>query len=239
MRTTMPRPSAGRDPGSRRLPIPAWSLIGLAMLGPAAFTGPQGALAAGRPLRAQGRVLDETGAGLGGWPVLLLATQRYITLNRFTSGGDVAVAGRTTTDAQGYFSFDLEKSRGYHYWFLRFTDPTHFDPVVWDAPGDVEITKDVKRRRAAMVEVRLRHHASWREVEKRIALSGGESTPRGRILRALGLPEKEAGDPAAGSEEWWYFTKGVLYVFRGADSPELHRFEPVPPPPTALASRNP
>ena len=191
--------------------------------------------ASARALRAQGRVVDETGTGKGDWPVSLIATQRFVELKRFHSGGEVTVVAQTRTDAQGYFRFDLERARGYHYWFLRFTDPSHLDPVVWLPTADIEITRDAKRDRPASVDVRVRHHPDWPEVERQIVQAGGEATSRGKILRTLGLPEKDSLDPVTGDQEWWYFTKGVMYTLRGGIPSGLHRFDPVLPPPAVHA----
>lgn len=197
------------------------------------------ASAAPATVHAQGRVLGPEGTGRSGWPVELIATQRFIELSHFKSGGEVAVLGRTTTDPQGYFSFSIERPRGYHFWFLRFSGSAVEDPVVWQVPPDIEITRDAKRGRAADVQVQLLYHADWPEVERRIAAEGGPATERGRILRTLGLPEKFGRDPVSGAEEWWYFTRGIMYAFGGGGAAAMHRFEPVTPPGAVQARKDP
>jgi len=221
---------------SRSIRVAILAACGLALV--TANSGGSSA-ASSRALRAQGRIVDDTGVGKGDWPVSLIATQRFVELKRFHSGGSVTVVAQTRTDAQGYYRFDLERARGYHYWFLRFVDPAHLDPVVWLPPPDIEITRDAKRDRPASVDVQLRHHPDWAEVERQIAQTGGETTSRGRILRTLGLPEKDSLDPVTGDQEWWYFTKGVMYTFRGGISSGSHRFDPVLPPPAVLADGRP
>lgn len=208
----------------------------LAVIALAAAIWPGPAARAGdRRVVVQGRVLAESGDGMAGWPVQLIATQRYVELGSRSSGGGVATLARTTADASGYFSFDLPKERGYQFWFLRFVDPQHLDPIRYLPPPDIEVTDDVRRHRVAAVQVTIRVHPDWAEVQRRIAEAGGESTPRGKILRVIGLPEKSVRDEISGEEEWWYFTKGVVYTFRGPEPTGTRRFEPVAPPPVGRA----
>ena len=224
-------------PASRacaRAPVLALAALAAALLlASAADATP--ALAAAKHVAAQGRVLDPAGGGMPGWPVVLIGTQRYIELKRFSSGGSVATLTRATTDANGYFSIDVPKDRHYQFWFLRFAEPG-LDTVKYLPPEDVEITTDVRRDRVASVEKTIRLHPDWPEVERRVAEAGGETTEKGKILRALGLPEKNVKDEAAGTEEWWYFTRGILYTFSGNQAANERRFEPVKPPPAGGAS---
>ena len=138
---------------------------------------------------------------------------------------------RTTTDSNGYFSIDAPKERRYHYWFLRFIDREHLDTVKYLPPDDVEITQSARRGRVATVTGSIRFHPQWAEVELRISQVGGEKTPRGKVLRALGLPEKQVAVADSDGEEWWYFTHGVVYAFRGGAAASMRRFDPVQPPP--------
>ncbi|MGH9868257.1 MAG: hypothetical protein ACREAA_08855 [Candidatus Polarisedimenticolia bacterium] len=179
----------------------------------------------------QGRVLAADGTAMTGWPVQVIGTQRYIELNRHTTGGQVATVARTTTDENGYFSFDLPREGPWHYYFVRPIDQAHLDPVRWLVPDDVEVTTDIRRGRVAQVQATIRPHPDWPEVERQIAEAGGETTQRGRILRTLGLPEKRVNDQATGEEEWWYFTHGILYTFQKGQPTGSRRFEPVAPPP--------
>jgi len=197
---------------------------------------------AGLPLRAarrlvvQGRVTSPSGSAMAGWPVSLIGTQRYIEFSRYSSGGQVATLASGTTDENGYFSFDLPKARGFQYWFVRFADKEHLDPVRYRTPDDVEVTTDVRRGRVAQVQMTIKDHPDWAEVERLISEAGGESTQRGGILRTLGLPEKRSRSESTGEEEWWYFTKGVLYTFRDGQPSGIRHFEPVAPPPAGAAS---
>jgi hypothetical protein len=188
------------------------------------------ALADDKRVGAQGRVLNAAGEGMPGWPVILIGTQRYIELKKFASGGSIGTLARVTTDVNGYFSIDVPKDRHYQFWFLRFAEPGQIDTVKYVIPDDVEITEDARRGRVAALDKTIRMNPDWPEIERRVAEAGGETTERGRILRTLGLPEKNVKDQAAGTEEWWYFTRGVLYTFNGTQPATLRKFEPVKPP---------
>jgi len=210
-----------------------------ALVGLSAPPWPDAAFGAEKRARAQGRVLTSTGDPLAGWPVMLISTQRYLELGSRKSGGRVVTVGSAVTDASGYFSFDVPKEKGYQFWFLRFVDPSHLDPVMYLPPEDVEITADIRRGRVASVEKSIAWHPDWAEVQRRIEEQGGEATEKGKILRAIGLPEKTQHDPVSGVEEWWYFTKGILYTFRGSESAGTRRFDPVSPPPGPRSEASP
>ncbi len=217
-----------RDVSAR--PRPAALLA--CLLGAIALAAPA---EAAKQISVQGRVTTDKGEPLADWPVELVATQRYMEFRSFSSGGKVAEVASTRTDARGYYTFDLERQRGWHYLFLRYADPKRTDNVRFLRPEVVEITADVRRGRLAEVPLTVRYHPDWSEVQRRLAEAGGEGTPRGRVLRALGLPEKRV-QTESGDEEWWYFTHGIMYTFRGDEGIGMHRFEPVPPPPDGEAS---
>src|SRR5262249_39326279 len=151
-------------------------------------------------------------------------------LKRFSSGGDVVIAARLATDANGYYTVDIPKDRHFQFWFLRFAEAGSLDTVKYVPPEDVEITTEVRRARVAGVDKMILIQRDWPESQGRIDERGGESTEKGRVLRSLGLPEKNVRDDATGSEEWWYFTKGIVYTFHGSESMGERRFEPVKAP---------
>ncbi len=205
-----------------------------------------GALCAGSSVRAaekrlqvQGRIHLDSGGTIAGWPVQIIGTQRYIEFGRTTSGGGSGIVGRTTSDPGGYYAFDLPRDPRYQFWFVRFLDPDHFDAVRHLPPRDVDISTQVRRGRLASVDLTVRSHPDWAEVQRRIAAAGGVETPRGRVLRSLGLPEKVVEPQAGGEEEWWYFTKGVVYNLRGSEVAGTRRFEPVKPPETRAEGAGP
>jgi hypothetical protein len=187
-----------------------------------------------RHIVVQGRIMSASGEAMPGWPVQLIATQRYLELSRHTSGGAVATLARAVTDESGYYSIDIPRDRRYQFWFLRFADPERLDTVKYLPPEDHEITAMARRGRVASVQTTIRLHPDWPEVERRVAEAGGPSTEKGRILLTLGLPEKAvpAASSGSGPEEWWYFTKGILYTFHGGGPSGARRFEPVRPPVT-------
>lgn len=185
---------------------------------------------AAKRIQVQGRVILESGEGLADWPVQLIATQRFFSFSKFSAGGKVVTVARTRTDADGYFTFDVARKRGYRFWFLRFLDPSTFDTVKYRVPADREITEEIRHGRIASLEETILYHPDWPEVERRIKEAGGEATPQGKILRSLGLPEKST-PLTSGEVEWWYFTKGIVYTVRGSRVVGSRWFEPVTAPP--------
>lgn len=186
-----------------------------------------------RHLVVQGQVLGPDGKGMAGWPVALIGTQRYLEFKQRTAGGNIATVARSVTDGAGFFSMDVPRGHKYQFWFLRYSDPAHLDTVKYVAPPDQEITAMVRGGRVAMVQATIRFHPQWRELEQLVAASGGPSSEKGRILLTIGLPEKRTTGSTAEpgvDEEWWYFTKGVVYSFRGSEPASMRKFEPVKPP---------
>jgi hypothetical protein len=188
---------------------------------------PPEVLAAGeKRILVQGRLLDDKGAPLAGWPVSLIRTKRYVELTRKVIGGDVDLAARVQADKDGFFTIDIPRERGYQFYYLRFLDPEVFDPVQYVAPADWEITSTAKRGRLTQINKVIAHTPDWDELQRRLESVGGETTTRGRVLRTIGLPEKTA-TTSDGAEEWWYFSRGIMYTFRGDQPVGEQRFEPV------------
>jgi hypothetical protein len=200
----------------------------LAVLVPLLFSGPW--TEAGVPaIHVQGRILSPDGHGLAGQAVRLFKTRRSLALGKFSSGGQIAEATRTTTDEHGFYEIRIQKDRAFDDYFLRFYDLSRFDTVRYRLPEDREITKEIRRGGTLRIDMTLAWHDAWPEVESRLEDVGADS-PRGRILLALGLPESEkrADGPAGPRDEWWYHSRGIVYYFKGRDAAGFRRFEPVP-----------
>jgi hypothetical protein len=184
--------------------------------------------AAERVVHVQGRILDPDGSGLERQTVRLFKTRRGFEVGGFSSGGQVAEAARVETDRQGFYEIRIPRDRSYDHYFLRFYDPQRFDRVRFHLPDDREITRDLRRREVLRVDVTLRWHETWPDVRRRLD-AVGEDSPKGRVLRTMGLPETEstARGPEGLREEWWYHTRGVVYFFSSGKASGFRRFEPV------------
>jgi hypothetical protein len=213
------------------LPLGAFSArgpiaIGLALL----FAGAAAPLAAERKIQVMGRITGPDGNGMPGMSVRLFKTRRAIELPKFTSGGQIAEAVRVSTDDSGYYQIDVPRDRAYDNYYLRFYDPSTFDAVRYAPPGDREITKDLKRGEALTIDVQIATRPEWPEIERRIEQLGADS-PKGKLLRTLGIPEHETNGtgPDGPREEWWYHTRGVVYFFRDGKAAGMRQFEPLAP----------
>lgn len=179
-------------------------------------------------IHVQGRVVDPSGQGVAGSPARLFKTRRSLSIGRFSSGGQVTEAARTVTDGNGYFEIEIPRDRSYDDYFLRFHDAETFDRVKYRLPEDREITKELKREPPLILEQALQHHPQWEEVQERIKQVGADS-PQGRILRSMGIPEREMSGtgPDGPRTEWWYHTRGIVYFFRDGAPAGSRSFEPV------------
>jgi hypothetical protein len=184
--------------------------------------------AAARHIHVRGRILAPDGEPVGGQMVKLFKSRRGLTIGKFTSGGQIAEATRTTADSSGFFEIDIPRDRAFDNYFLRFWDPESFDAVQYIAPEDREITRDLKRNEALRIDIQLARNPAWEEVSRRLAVIG-EDSPQGRILRQMGIPENETvGDgPGGPRNEWWYHSRGVVYFFRDGEPAGFRNFEPV------------
>ncbi len=190
--------------------------------------GAAAGIAAEKEIHVRGRIVGHGAAGVSGSPVRLFKTRRSLSVGRFSSGGQVAEAARTTTDDNGFFELRISKDRSYDDYFLRFHDPETFDRVRFLAPEDREITRLLKSGGALIVDVELVEHPDWPAVRRRIE-GAGEESAMAKILRSLGLPERQmTGAGLDGPrEEWWYHTRGIVYFFRDGVPLGYRRFEPV------------
>jgi len=181
-----------------------------------------------RRIQVQGRILDPEGRGVEGQTVKLYKTRRGLSVGKFSSGGQIAEAARAETDENGYYEIDVPRDRSFDNFFMRFQDPATFDAVRYQAPPDREITLDLKAREPLRIDVSLQYAPGWEEVSKRLGEVGADS-PRGKILSSLGMPEKEdrGVGPDGPRDEWWYFSRGVVYFFKDGEPAGFRRFEPV------------
>jgi len=198
-------------------------LLALVVAGPPAAS-------AERMIEVRGRITDPEGRGAPGQSVRLFKTRREISLGRMQSGGQIAEAARVATDADGFYHLSIPRDRSFDAFYLRFYDPNSFDSVEYRIPTDREITHDLKRQGTLRIDLTLERSSSWAEVSRRIEALGADS-PKGKILRALGQPEREGqgAGPDGPREEWWYYERGVVYFFRNGLPSGSRRFDPVTP----------
>jgi len=186
------------------------------------------AVAAERLVDVRGRLTGPDGRGAEGQTVRLIKTRRQVSLGRFESGGQIAEAARVATDADGFYQISVPRDRSFDAYYLRFYDPNSFDTVQFRIPADREITHDVKHAGTLRVDLAMEWNPSWPETLRRIAAEGAD-TPKGKILRTLGVPEREGlgTGPDGPREEWWYHSRGAVYFFRDGRPAGSRRFEPV------------
>lgn len=186
------------------------------------------AASAERMIHVEGKVTDPGGGGVAGIPVRLFKTRRSLSVGKFSSGGQVTEAARTVTDANGYFEIRIPRDRTYDDYFLRYHDTEGFDRVKYMIPPDREITRDLRRETPLILDLPLQFDPQWDEVQRRLA-AVGEDSARGKVLRSMGIPEREMNGtgPDGPRLEWWYHTRGVVYFFRDGKAAGYRRFEPV------------
>jgi len=181
-------------------------------------------------VHVQGRIADPEGKGLSAQIVRLFKTRRSFRIQKFSSGGQIAEAARVTSDENGFFEIDVPHDRAFDDYYLRFYDPAAFDLVQYRLPSDREITKEIRRGETIRLDVTFERQPMWGDVVRRLEAAGPDS-PKGRVLRSMGLPEREmkGEGPDGPREEWWYHTRGVVYFFRDGRPAGFRRFDPVAP----------
>lgn len=178
----------------------------------------------------RGTVRDEAGNPLADYPVRLIKTKTILNLLHFSTSSQQMEETRIQTDAEGRFELTRVPDPKYDYFYLRFYDPKTFDPVHYRVPADLDITRRFKQGPEVIVEGVVQIHPDWARVQELISHYGTDSN-RGRILRALGLPERRETFPQdGGRENWWYYAKGLCYQLRDDTVLHLRRYDPVLPP---------
>jgi hypothetical protein len=158
----------------------------------------------------EGQVFDHSGAPVGEVPVRILMTRRVLRLGDLSLEDDVAEGPATRTDAGGFFRIRWAPDPVYDYFYLRFYDAESFDAVRYALPVDEDITLRVRSGRPVIVNRQLADASTWPELRREIDRVGGEDTPRGEILRALGMPDQVV-TLEGGLVEWRYERAGVRY----------------------------
>jgi hypothetical protein len=196
-----------------RLPAVLTALLALVLT--AALTSPATASAdGGGGARAlEGQVFDAAGEPVGGVPVRVLMTRRLLKLGDFSVEDDVAAGPSTVSDARGFYRLSWTPDQAYDYFYLRFYDAETFDAVRYALPTDEDITQRVRSGRPVIVNRRLEDAPTWPELRREIERVGGVETPRGEILRALGMPDQVV-PLDGGVVEWRYERAGVRYRLR-------------------------
>lgn len=185
-------------------PVLALLLLAAASAGPAVSAGEEGNRA------LEGQIFDASGEPVEGVPVRVLMTRRLLTLGDFSVRDDVAEGPSTVSDAKGFYSLSWEPDPAYDYFYLRFYDARSFDAVRYSLPTDEDITQRVRSGRPIIVNRQLEDAPTWPELRREIERVGGEKTPRGEILRALGMPDRVV-TLEDGLVEWHYERAGVRY----------------------------
>jgi hypothetical protein len=176
----------------------------------------------------RGRVTDTEGRPVADVPVRILATRRvaeFLTIKSQPAETEVAA---TRTSADGFYEMSAAKLRDYDFYYLRFHAPTGFDAVRFSPPEDVEITDRLAKRRPVVQDCTLGPAPGWDATRRLIELFGPDS-PRGRIVRALGVPDRVEDAPSGASaarEVWWYDAAGIAYVIENGEVLERRAVTP-------------
>ncbi len=155
-----------------------------------------------------GQVTDESGAPVGGNPVLLVARSLDLSALRMEYDERGRREVQTVTDAQGRYRIEFVPASLGNNFFLFFYDATGFDRVKYRRPEPFDITDRLRRDGTMMVNPVLQFQPSWPEVERQIAFYGAESD-RGRILRRHGVPDKRETPAGPGDDD-----RGVVVLRR-------------------------
>ena len=178
-------------------------------------------------LVVRGQVTEESGAGVEGIPIRVLATRRVVKFLTIESQPAEKELVSTVSGANGFYELEVPKVRDHDFYFLRFHD-AHFDAVRYSTPPDIEITGWINKRRPVVQDVRLTSAPGWDAVRRLVDLYGADTT-RGKIIRQLGVPERTERTSRLDDldrETWWYEILGVAYVIEDGEVVEKRSFQP-------------
>jgi hypothetical protein len=176
----------------------------------------------------RGQVRNTTGEGVPGVPVRVIATRRVIKFLQVESKPVQAELAAGLTDATGFYEISVPRDRDFDDFFLRFYDRERFDAVKYAVPPDLDITRIVRKGRVGVLDQNLEFAPGWDAVSRLVDLYG-EGSPRGEIVRRLGVPDRteRTASPEGGEREtWWYDAVGVAYALEDGRVIERTVFEP-------------
>jgi hypothetical protein len=174
---------------------------------------PAGAPAATKTV-LQGQAFDRSGASLSGLAVRATLRVEKASLPWKPIEVNERVVASAVSDAGGFFTLALADADLEGTLLLRCGDPAHWDAIRYAPPLERDVTAQVRKGRSAVVNCVLADAAGWPELAREINQVGGLRTPRGKVLRARGLPP-ETVTLVDGVVEWRY--PDAAYRFRGAE----------------------
>jgi len=180
----------------------------------------------GHPVIITGMVKDEAGKPLPRMPVVLVLERV-----RFKGRGipPEVVEEKTistTTDGDGFYRLAAIIEPKFNRILLRFYSEQGFDKVRYAIPKEMNITWRAKRRSELRLDKVIKENPLWEKVKVLIARYGYRS-PKGRVLRTRGLPDKTEKGNRGKCELWWYYEEGVCYRFRGEKLERVFKFNPI------------
>jgi len=168
------------------------------------------AVADAPPVTVEGQIFDREGRPISGVEITVLERGSGSPLDALRRDLAEREVVRRGADEHGLFRIDLNIPRSSGRVVVRCYDRESWDHLRYEPPPDVDVTSDLRRRGHAVVNCAVDDAPAWLELVHQIERAGGASTPRGKILRAHGMP-LEVVAKAGGTVEWRY--PGVSYVF--------------------------
>jgi hypothetical protein len=162
----------------------------------------------------EGQAFDRSGASLAGLAVRVTLRLESATLPWKPIEVSERVVASAVSDASGFFTLALADADLEGTLLLRCGDPAKWDAVRYAPPADYDVTTRIHKGRATVFNCVPRDAAGWPELAREINQVGGLRTPRGKVLRARGLPP-ETVTLVDGVVEWRY--QDATYRFRGAE----------------------
>jgi hypothetical protein len=162
----------------------------------------------------RGRITDASGRGIAGVPVRLLQARRDFKVLDWEYEDSVLDAVVARSDADGFFEATLAPDPDFRSFWLRFFDPSSFDPVRYARPADLDVTAPVRAGRPVIRMVVVDDAPGWAEVSAWIERLGSDS-PRGLLVRRLGIPDRHTSEGEL--ETFFYESAGVAYRFRDGE----------------------
>jgi hypothetical protein len=182
----------------------------------------------GEPRVVSGRVTDEAGQAVSGTPVLLVVRDLEFVPTQHAYREIARQDLTTVTDTQGRYRFEFVPRKLGNDFHLFFHAERGFDSARFQRAEPVGLNSRLAREGAVTVNHILKLRPDWAAAERLIAEVGAGS-PRGRILRQYGYPEKIERLKAMNveTEVWWYYARGISFKFSDGEFRGQSNFEPI------------
>lgn len=217
------------DDPRRRLPLPVFALLLLAVLGwGAAAPAAAASYATGDPVQVTGQITDREGRPLAGVQVVLEVSRSYFDLRRFRSDRKEVRRVTAATDARGEYTLEWPWDPYFNTFELLVGVPVRKGQEDrLEVLAREDLTKRLERGSPVVASPVVDNAALISKVRGFVADLSSEDERR--VYQEMGKPDEVRRLVLPDHEEasWYYFESGRMYRFLDGRLEQVVPFDPI------------